>query len=385
MKIIFIINSAFPNYSGGIENWLYNISNILADRDLDVTIISRKSNYLPDYYPQINSKIKIVRVISISSFKLFKPFVRGYISLLDMIISSYIMGNKVKSLAFDASNTSVIALDSLFCVKSAFHAKKVNPNINLISSVRGPHGDIYARRFPLFAPFILKSEIRYLKSVDNVWSNGFDTRDSLFLKGVTSDVLFNGIDYYKLISSDITNNKSILNSKFSIISVGTLLPIKGIYEIIDSISLLKEKGYIFDIFFVGKGDSYKYAKYALGKNVKNQVHFIGHKNLPVRYIKACKICVCLSGGGGMSMAAIEALSTGIPVIGWDTPVYQQFNDIKESRINLVENGNVAKLSLMLENIYSNYSLFKNKAEENVEYTIRFDWTTIVDDLIFKLN
>lgn len=385
MKIIFVINSSYPNYSGGIENWLYNASKVLVKNNVYVDIISKDDCCFPNYYTNIDSRISIFKVKSLISFKIFRRFIRSYLYFFDMILSSFFIGKKINKLTKnDNSNFYVVALDSLFCVFASKIAKSSNKNLKIISSVRGPHGDIYGERFPLFKYFISKWELHNLSSVDLVWANGYDTQYSLKNVGIFSEIMFNGIDFEKLLNLDpIKLNLS--HNDFVIISVGSLLPIKGIFELIDALSILTDHGGKYHVFFVGKGDQKRYREYSISKNVSNRVHFIGHVEDPIRYIKSANICACLSGGGGLSMAALEALNSGIPVVGWNSPVYQQFNCDGVRRIHLVNKNDKLDLFKKINYIKDNYDFCLNESKSNTLYTKQFDWNIIADNITTALK
>ena len=64
MKIVFIFDSTYPYYTGGVETWVYNVCEKLIEKH-DITIFTVK-NFRTDNkmgsYSNINSKIKIVTV-----------------------------------------------------------------------------------------------------------------------------------------------------------------------------------------------------------------------------------------------------------------------------------------------------------------------------------
>lgn len=386
MKFIFLINSSFPNYAGGIENWLYHLTKRLIENH-EVSIFSYRSNNRHLFYNDLSPKIKIQKIVNIRSFKLFKPLVRRYFVLLDLFIGSLLMGLKLKKHLPTNEECYIIALDSMFCVKSALIGKGKRKNVKLISSVRGPHAEVYANSFPAFSNFSHAFEKRMLSFVDSIWANGYDTADLLKKKGFSSTLMINGVDFNSIQQVKLEDNefKLKLNEKPSIISVGTLLPIKGGYKLIDAVSNLKNKSRgDFQIVFIGKGDKTPFLKYAKKHNLEGSVIFLGHKNNPAKFVKECTISACLSGGSGMSMAAIESMATGVPIIAWNSAVYQQFNKDCKTML-LVENENSDALASGILDIMNNYEYFQKIGIEAKRVARDFDWSVVCQQFLENIN
>ncbi len=386
MNIYFLINSPYPNYAGGIETWLYNVTQRLSANN-NITIISINRKDYQDLFPNKSKRIKIHRFNTLKSFKLIKPFIKSYFVLFDFFLGSYMMGIKLNKIINNNEKSFVIALDSMFCVRAGLNVKKKNSNVKLISSVRSKHAEILGNTFPLFSKYLLRFESRMLNKVDCIWSNGYDTIANLKQKQFNSILMKNGVDYTKIIKDELDENeKSILQkNEIRIASVGTLLPIKGVYELIESISTLK---YVYGIdpnlYFIGKGNISPYVKYAKEKNICENVHFLGHKNNAPAWVKSCTISACLSGGSGMSMAAIESMATGTPIIAWDSPVYRQFNKSKQTML-LVKENNVESLVNGLLEILNNYNKYLIIGETAKGEAKNYDWSIICKDLINNLD
>lgn len=385
MNIIFLINSPYPNYTGGIENWLYNVSTRLSEKH-EVSIISHYDHRDSLYYPNITDKIKLYQYKTLNSYSFFQPFIRSYLVLIDFFIRAYAMGKKLKTLIDPTKMYYIVALDSMFCVKAELLAKSKNNNIFLIASVRGPHAEILSEQFPLFTKIILNYEKKMLQKVDQIWSNGYDTMDQLKIKGFNSKLVKNGIDYLSLVNREVEDVEfeRLVKNKITIVNVGTLLPIKGIYELIDALFLIKDKfNSNVHLIFIGKGSKENFANYAKKKNLYDKVHFLGHRNNPALYVKKCTISACLSGGSGMSMAAIESMVSNIPIIAWNTPIYRQFNRNKQTMV-LVEK-NVNALAEGITDIIENYQKYEIITKNATKEAMKYDWELICNDIIKKLQ
>ena len=65
---------------------------------------------------------------------------------------------------------------------------------------------------------------------------------------------------------------------------------------------------------------------------------------------------------GLPMVLLEAMSCGLPVISFDCPTGPRDIIVDGYNGNLVENGNVEKLAVMIERYINNYSLVKTYSE-----------------------
>ncbi len=384
-ELVFIINSAYPNYAGGIENWLYNLSHRVCN-NLKVTIVSIENREYPLLYNIENKKISYIKVKTLSSFKILKKIIRSYLIILDIEIASCLMGRKLRK-HFSDPNVSyvIIALDTMYCVNAGLALKKQFLNCKLIASSRGPHAEIYGSNFPILQNYFLKFEKAMLSKVDQIWANGDDTVISLNEKGFQASLMLNGVDFEKFNKPCETFNLSFIQNSFPIVvNVSTLIPIKGIKELIDAADYIINKLNIkMNFVFIGKGDPSIYIDYTKSKNIFEYVHFLGHKSNVCEIIKSASIATCLSGGSGLSMAAIESLASGVPTIAWDTPVYRQFNK-DNNYLKLVAHKDYTALALALVEVINNYEIYLNIANEAKEYARKFDWEVVTKSFLSKL-
>lgn len=377
MKVFFLINSSYPRYAGGIENWLFNVSQRLCDKH-EVVIVSHERSYYPMYYSNINASIKIVNFRTLRSWKFLNRFIKSYVVLFDIYLGSLIMGRVLKRLLSKEEPSIVIALDSLFCLNAGFIAKSEGTKV--VSSVRGPHAEILGLKYSFFAKTLLTFEQNLLSKADQIWANGYDTKAALETKGFHSKLIENGFDFKGLAEVKAIDYQfdQLVENKISVVSVGTLLPIKGIYELLDAAEMLvREKKINIHFVFIGKGNKYNFLEYASKKGISDNVHFVGHKNNPIGYIKKCNIAVCLSGGAGMSMVAIEAMASGVPIIAWDSPVYRQFNR-KDNFMLLVEEKNPEALAKGIMKVVGNYDYYQNIGQKAKSEAKNYDWSVICE-------
>ena len=226
MNIIFLINSPFPYYAGGIETWLYNVSKRLCDEH-DITIISKSYQPYPLMFTDIPAQIKFIKFKTMHDYKYLQLFVRSYMNVLYLCLGSWSMARALRKAITVNTKYYVIALDTMFNVYAGYLVKKSHPDITLIASSRGPHAEIYATSFPLCERIFLFFEKRMLRSVDAIWANGFDTMAALKDKGFNSVLMRNGVNFKAIYDAATDDLEVILNTpSIKIASIGTLMDIK---------------------------------------------------------------------------------------------------------------------------------------------------------------
>jgi glycosyltransferase involved in cell wall biosynthesis len=385
MNIIFLINSPFPYYAGGIETWLYNVSKRLCNEH-DITIVSQNYRQYPMLFNDIPDKIKFIKFKIMNDYKFLRVFVRSYVNVISLFVGSWSMARGLQNIIKDNTRYYVIALDTMFNVKAGYSVRKNNSNVVLIASSRGPHAEVWSASFPLCRKLFLIYEKSMLKCADAIWANGLDTMSLLKSKGFDSVLMRNGVDFESICNISTDGLEDILNtSNIKIMSIGTLLDIKGVTELIDACATLSNRGVKnVELFFIGKGEPEKYKNRANKLNVAERVHFLGHKSNVGAYMKKCDIIACLSGGSGLSMSAIESMASMTPVIAWDSPVYHQFNTNIQT-MHLVKERDSERLADAILEIINNYDYYKKIAQNAREEASKYDWSNIVKELLRNLE
>lgn len=113
--------------------------------------------------------------------------------------------------------------------------------------------------------------------------------------------------------------KGFLGEGFSICSVGRISYVKNFDSIPDIARLLREKGLKFHWYIVGPGDHALIDKDLISRGVADCVHFVGAKNNPYPWMKACDLYVQPSRLEGNSVTVREAQILGKPVLVTNYP------------------------------------------------------------------
>ena len=169
MKIIFLINSSFPYYAGGIETWLYNVSKRLCNEH-EIAIIARSFRPYPLLFNDIPDRIRIMNFKTMEDYRLLRPFLRSYMNVVNLFVGSLSMAHTLRKILKGGEKYYVIALDTMFNVSAANRARKNNNNVVLIASSRGPHAEVLTKSFPLCKEIFLSYERKMLKTADAIWA-----------------------------------------------------------------------------------------------------------------------------------------------------------------------------------------------------------------------
>ena len=383
MKIVFLFDSTYPYYTGGIETWVYNVCERMI-KSHEITIVNVKNYRIDDrmgHFENINKNINFISVSNLNHVPVIRKFVRSYVAVYNCNITAYSMVKKLRKYLLPEEKYYVISLGTVFAAKAARIIKKEFPNIVSIVSSRSLHPEVLGETYPGTKNIALRMEKKNLLAADMIWSNGLDTQAALAKKGFTSLVIRNGVDIKRLDAITPFDMKELgIENKIKIVTIGTVQKIEGYYEIIDALAVLKEKhGLEVHLVGVGKGKIEIFEKYAKIHNVKEQVHFTGEKRNVISYAKAADIVVCLSGGSGFGMAALESMLSKTPIIAWDSPVYRQMIENRKSGL-LIKAWDANALAQGILEVWNNIENCKYWGENAYKSVQRFDWKYVVEDI-----
>lgn len=378
-----ILNSPFPNYTGGRETWLYNVASRLATAECPIRIYTTLNDELPQSFQIHNPYVEIDRVTTLFSYRILRIVLRKYLATLDFFAFAFVVFLRLRR--YVAAHDIVVTLGPIeesVAVRLLLHIR----TCTFVCSVRGFHADVLTRQFPLLRKLWHALEGSGLKKAHRIWCNGYDTLEYVRAMGLAAEVIPNGVDtrHYAQTQSEATREFEQDKVLFSdrekryIVSTATLLPIKGIKELIDAAFMLKRKGLkCWKIIWLGKGRAAQYIEYAKERGLGGHIVFPGERRDTAPYLQAGDMTVCLSGGGGLSMAVLEAMASGKPIIAWDNAVYRQILRHKESAF-LVPEGNSEVLADALVELMEKYESYTYMGTEAQKAVLPYDWNAVVN-------
>lgn len=379
-NIVFIIESPFPYYSGGIENWLYNVLERFPD-SYSVWVISEANDGIIDPFYEVPKTIQVVHYATLRFNRLLRYLFQNTILRgIEIIISSIRVKNRLKHIVVNPEQTTIVALGTIMATSAALQYKKIHPGTNVICSARGLHAETESAQIPKLKSFFYKKEHFNVKHSDILAVNGQDTYEYYKQKyGVEGRVLLNGVNV------ELFDNAYPSPFNYEgpcVVSVGTVIDIKGVNELIKAFALVVNKSGNdrIRLFFVGKGNVTKYKELARSLGLIGKICFMGPSKFVIPYYKNATVVACLSGGGGFSMAALEAMASRTPIVAWDSPVYRQFNN-KLKTMQLIEQGNISQLASAIEDIVNNREKYEEMGDNARLIAGSFDWSHVMNNLL----
>ncbi len=373
-SIFFVIESSFPEYTGGIENWLWNVAVRITER-YNVYIISESTSIYKNSFYTLPDGIRLLRYKTWRNNRLMRFLLRGCLRKYEVLCQSKAIERLMESNVKRPSETILFALGTITPSLGAYRFKKKHPEVLYVSSSRGPHAEVETTARPALEEFFYSQEYKNMKNADVVFVNGYDTKKYYEGFGISGEVLLNGVDAERIENSNVSNPYDEMHQ--SIVSVGSLLDIKGVNELIKAFAVIEKSGknnaYL---YFVGKGDPTKYKNLASELGVGGEVFFLGNKSDVAPYLKHADVIACLSGGGGFSMAALEAMSSNRPIVAWDTDVYRQFNKDAHT-MELVEYNNVPLLAEKVQRMLKNPEQYTTMANNANRISHQFSWSNVI--------
>ena len=390
MNIIFLLNSPYPYYTGGRETWLYNVSQRLCRRHQVYIIVekwnSTKSNF--GRFSEIDPRIHFLYASDLRDIPAFSPFLRSYVTWLNEEIMLYSMRRQLKLLLTSkvGEKSCVISMDTVYTGKIGVWVKRNFPETIYICSVRGIHADDRGERYPLLNGYFHRVEHKTLATANQIWSNGWDTQENLRTLGFSSVVMRNGVETSRAEHSlPVPPQMLSPDATYHVLTIGTLQDGKGYVELIRAIAYLKKKyNVLVGLTAFGKGNPARYETLARQEGVESQLCFAGVQPQTVEYAQSFNLVACLSDGSGLSMACLESLISGTPVIAWDSPVYRQMIIHRESGY-LVEEKNVVALAEGILWMMQHGGEAKQMGLKAQKFARNFDWSYIVQSIEEQLQ
>lgn len=392
MNIVFLFESTYPYYTGGVETWIYNVcENLIKNHSVSiVTVENFRNDTFAGYFDNINKKINICPIKDLNHIPIVKLLIHKHICILNSLYIVNQMYKECKKIIKNNEEYCIIALGTVFMpIVGALLQKKSN-NIKTVSSCRTTEPEMLAQSYPGTGKFCEFLQKKYLHKMDEVWANGNDTHEYLLRKDINSVIIKNGVNYLKLAKEKPFDYNSMGIKGVVIVTVGSVSDVKGYKEIIQAVSILKKR-YDIAVNFVGVGKvrerhKRRYMNYAESLGIKEQVHLIGEHRNVVAYDKGADIVVCCSGGSGYGMSILEAMVSQTPIVAWNNEVHNQLlTDGLTAK--LVKAWDSNELADGIRYVLMNPEETKKWGSLASESAKHFDWKVVtneIEDRLIKL-
>lgn len=190
-------------------------------------------------------------------------------------------------------------------------------------------------------------------------------------RGVRTRIIPNGVDIGAYSASDLMNRQG----PFRILCVGRLIERKGQKFLIEALKRLQDGGAKVLLNLVGTGDSlssYKELARSLGVEQLVQFHgYVPHDEIASCYA-AADVFVLPSYNEGMSVASLEAMAAGLPIIATRTG---GMDELIDDGVNgyLINWGDIESLTALLLRLIKDRSLTHRMGMASRSRAARFSW------------
>ena len=318
--------SNFGRADGGRETWAYNFVPRLLDRysSLRLRIYGFRLEGEPD-----NSETVLSSVAEAQRERLSIHFVGEKAALLPNQVAFW--RGLPRIAAGEPEPAFLVAVGSWTDLRAALRTPRFRSSGKLVW-LRSIFADEKAHRYPAFVrPWLERWELAVLKRADVVIANGEDTADHYRKRGLTVQVIPNGVDLDRWRMEPAT-----IGEQVDVAYVGRLAPVKGIDDFVEVAREARRRGLDWLRFHViGDGPSLRSVEQASAEGLLHYHGAVPNEQMP-QLLSQMQACVALtyvrsgdesfSGGSGVSNALLEQMAAGRIILAWDNAAFRQVLD-----------------------------------------------------------
>lgn len=374
-RILFITQSLAR---GGMETVLVNIANCLAEKDFDVTILcyEPKNELVSDLSPDVRYVYKprkefpvLRKTPYIKRFYKYNKAVWEHRASAKTLYKYYVGNDK-------------------YDVEIGFYR---GPSIKIISGSTNKKSKKLAWVHTDLRLCNPKTILGWFNNIEEVKTAYGKTDGIICVSEQAKQSFVETIGHaektktvYNLIPSKKIIKKSNVASpltrrKFTIITVGRLIPDKRQDRLLSAAKRLRDEGYDFDMWIVGGGVSETKLKNYCSENSLDNVVFTGMQSNPYSYMKAADLFVLTSWREGFALVIPEAMACGLPILSTvctgPTEILNngEFGMLVDNSSEGVYNG--------IKNVLDNPELMKGFKEKSERRFLDFDEENIISEII----
>ncbi len=374
-KILFVTESLAR---GGMERVLVNIANVLVEKNFDVTIVCyHPSN---DILPELNENVHYV----------YKP--KKNFPVLSKIpyIKRFYKANKFKW----EHRVNARALYKHYVGKEKYDVEigfYRGPSIKIVSGSTNKKSKKLAwvhTDFKLCNPKTITNWFNSIEEtkkaytrMDNVVCVSNKAKESfeevIGCKGKTTTI-YNMIPSKKIIK-ECEEPIPPIKEKFTIITVGRLIPDKRQERLLSASKRLADEGYDFDVWLVGGGRHEEELKKYCQVNKINNVKFLGMQENPYSYMKNADLFVLTSYREGFALVIPEAMACGLPILS--TACTGPTESLGNGQYGILVENNSQDVYNGIKSVLDDKKCLEYYREKSKERYLEFDEDKIVGEII----
>lgn len=374
MKIIHVCER-FPPSIGGVENYVYNLSQELSSSGHDITvlssdIISKSGNSIVrggKSYERLNNNLDVYR------FRTYPPGI--YYASAYAIFPSLIQ--KILYIKPDIINVHSLLFPSDIAALTA-RILQIPYVVTIHGFGSSNSGNIYRFLSHSYLCTLGRKSLNSANRIITLSPNGVRYLQKLGIESRKIQIIPNGIDIERFqLNADSLKFKK--NSDNVILFVGSLTLQKGVHHLIRSMPMILREIPNARLIIVGPDYGYRKHLEDLAKDIGliSRVLFTGplYGDELCAFYHLCDVFCLPSSREGLPTVILEAMACGKPIIASNVG---GIPDIVENNISgiLVDYGNEKKLARSIIKLLSNKSLLNNMGCRGIEIVKNYSWTQI---------
>ena len=367
---VLILNYEFPPMGGGAGYASYNLSQHLAQKGHDVTVLTSQYAGLPK--TEIRNGVKIIRCYSWRK-SIHDCGLRGALTYL--ISAAMTLRSLRKDHAYD-----ILHYFFSFPTGLLSFLPHAYPKTPYVVSLRGsdvPGYDPYNVKLQFLHKLMLPLNKEVWRRASRVVALSTSLKEMAHAKlpKLTIDVIPNGIEIDLFQTLECENES---DCKHLFISVSRLVNRKGIDLILRAIAELNDES--IELLIVGTGNYETHLRHIVRElGIEKVVRFYGYcprEELPALYNKACAF-ILPSHAESFGMVFGEAMACGLPIIGTNTG---GIADLVEDDCGiLVDCGDVEQIKKAIVKMKNSAKLRKSMGDRGQKrINTHFTWEAVTD-------
>jgi glycosyltransferase involved in cell wall biosynthesis len=351
MRIAIVTPMFPPKFIGGTEIAAYNIAMRLS-KNHDVHVITREQEERMEGGFHTH----------------FVPYARSpsFMKTLSTSLGFFLALKRIRP--------DVIYAETLYSGGLAGVLAKMFLGIPVISR---PVGEIYVAKCleRLIMKFVIRNSSLVLAMTRHM------EKEVLNQGKVRTAVVPDGVDYGYF--REFPEQKRI---KHSVLFVGRLINLKGVYDLLEAFRLLKLSIPTARLFIAGYGEEEKGMKRVVEEDGIGNVTFLGKvdKEEVARYMKSCELMILPSYSEGFPLVLAEAMACGLPIV---TTNVRGLPEIVKDGVNgcLAEPGDCKNLAVKMRLLLEDNQKRGEISRRNVKEAKRYSWENVSNQIYQSLK
>ena len=197
------------------------------------------------------------------------------------------------------------------------------------------------------------------------------------------NVIPNGVDL-ELFNPRQPKIEKFMDGRINLLFVGRIEERKGLIYLLKAYQILQKRHKNLRLLVVGDGPERKKCEEFSQKNNLKEVHFLGeveNKNLPQYYASSHIFCAPSIFGESFGLVILEAMASGLPVVGFANEGYKELLKGKIGEKFLVEPRDYINLAKKIEILIENEKLRKKLAAFGQKEAKKYSWEKIAQKIL----